>query len=131
MMNMNSAMNEYKKAGVHAEVMEADPHRLIQMLMEGAIDRISIAKGAMQQKNVALKGERISSAISIVEGLRGSLNMEAGGDISANLESMYDYMTRRLMEANLKDDVEILDEVADLMRKIKSGWDEIPNNLEH
>jgi flagellar protein FliS len=130
-MNMNSAMNEYKKAGVHAEVMEADPHRLIQMLMEGALDRISIAKGAMQQKNVALKGERISSAISIVEGLRASLNMEAGGDISANLESMYDYMTRRLMEANLKDDEQILDEVADLMRKIKSGWDEIPNNLEH
>jgi flagellar protein FliS len=130
-MNMNSAMNEYKKAGVHAEVMDADPHRLIQMLMEGALERISIAKGAMQQKNVALKGERISSAISIVEGLRGSLNMEAGGDISANLESMYDYMTRRLMEANLKDDVEMLDEVADLMRKIKSGWDEIPENLEH
>ncbi len=128
---MNSAMNEYKKAGVHAEVMDADPHRLIQMLMEGALERISIAKGAMQQKNVALKGERISSAISIVEGLRGSLNMEAGGDISANLESMYDYMTRRLMEANLKDDVEMLDEVADLMRKIKSGWDEIPENLEH
>jgi flagellar protein FliS len=130
-MNMNSAMNEYKKAGVHAEVMDADPHRLIQMLMEGALERISIAKGAMQQKNVALKGERISSAISIIEGLRGSLNMEAGGDISANLESMYDYMTRRLMEANLKDDVEMLDEVADLMRKIKSGWDEIPENLEH
>jgi len=130
-MNMNSAMNEYKKAGVHAEVMEADPHRLIQMLMEGALERISIAKGAMQQKNIALKGDRISSAISIIEGLRGSLNMEAGGDISANLESMYDYMTRRLMEANLKDDVEMLDEVADLMRKIKSGWDEIPNNLEH
>jgi len=128
---MNSAMNEYKKAGVHAEVMEADPHRLIQMLMEGALDRISIAKGAMQQKNVALKGERISSAISIVEGLRASLNMEAGGDISANLESIYDYMSRRLMEANLNDDAEILDEVADLMRKIKSGWDEIPNNLEH
>jgi len=129
MMNMNSAMNEYKKAGVHAEVMEADPHRLIQMLMEGALERIAIAKGAMQQKNVALKGERISSAISIVEGLRASLNMEAGGEISANLESMYEYMTRRLMEANLKDDVEILDEVADLMRKIKSGWDEVPANL--
>ena len=130
-MNMNSAMNEYKKAGVHAEVMDADPHRLIQMLMEGALERIAIAKGAMQQKNVALKGDRISSAISIVEGLRASLNMEAGGDISANLESMYEYMTRRLMEANLKDDVEMLDEVADLMRKIKSGWDEVPNNLEH
>ena len=128
---MNSAMNEYKKAGVHAEVMEANPHRLIQMLMEGALERIAIAKGAMQQKNVALKGDRISSAISIIEGLRASLNMDAGGEISANLESMYDYMTRRLMEANLKDDEQMLDEVADLMRKIKSGWDEIPNNLEH
>jgi flagellar protein FliS len=97
--------------------------------MEGAIDRISIAKGAMQQKKVALKGERISSAISIIEGLRGSLNMEAGGEVSANLESMYEYMTRRLMEANLKDDVEMLDEVADLMRKIKAGWDEVPSKL--
>jgi flagellar protein FliS len=130
-MNMNSAMNEYKKAGVHAEVMEADPHRLIQMLMEGALERISIAKGAMKQNNVALKGERIGSAISIIEGLRASLNMEAGGEISANLESMYEYMTNRLLEANMNDDADILDEVADLMRKIKSGWDEIPNNLEH
>jgi flagellar protein FliS len=130
-MNMNSAMNEYKKAGVHAEVMEADPHRLIQMLMEGALERIAIAKGAMKQNNVALKGERIGSAISIIEGLRASLNMEAGGEISANLESMYEYMTNRLLEANMNDDADILDEVADLMRKIKSGWDEIPNNLEH
>lgn len=128
-MNMNSAMNEYKKAGVHAEVMDADPHRLIQMLMEGALERIAIAKGAMQQKNVALKGDRISSAISIVEGLRASLDMNAGGDISANLESIYEYMTRRLMEANLKDDEQMLDEVADLMRKIKAGWDEIPDKL--
>ena len=130
-MNMNSAMNEYKKAGVHAEVMEADPHRLIQMLMEGALERIAIAKGAIQQNNVSLKGERIGSAISIIEGLRASLNMEAGGEISANLESMYEYMTNRLLEANMNDDADILDEVADLMRKIKSGWDEIPNNLEH
>jgi flagellar protein FliS len=128
-MNMNSAMNEYKNAGVNAEVMEADPHRLIQMLMEGALDRIAIAKGAMQQKNVAVKGERISSAITIIEGLRHSLNKDAGGQIAMNLDDLYEYMASRLMEANLKDDVEMLDEVADLIRKIKSGWDEIPTNL--
>lgn len=128
-MNMNSAMNEYKNAGVNAEVMDAGPHRLIQMLMEGALDRIAIAKGAMQQKNIAVKGERISSAITIIEGLRHSLNKDAGGQIAMNLDDLYEYMASRLMEANLKDDVEMLDEVADLIRKIKSGWDEIPTNL--
>jgi flagellar protein FliS len=128
-MNMNSAMNEYKNAGANAEVMDADPHRLIQMLMEGALDRIAIAKGAMQQKNPAVKGERISSAITIIEGLRHSLNKDAGGELAMNLDDLYEYMASRLMEANIKDDVEMLDEVADLIRKIKSGWDEIPQRL--
>lgn len=128
-MNAHSAVNQYQSIGNQSEAMDASPHRLIQMLMEGALDRIAIAKGAMQQQDVELKGERISSAISIMEGLRASLNKDAGGEISANLDNMYEYMARRLMEANLKNDVEMLDEVADLMRKIKSGWDEIPANL--
>jgi flagellar protein FliS len=128
-MNAHSAINQYQNIGNQSEAMDANPHRLVQMLMEGALDRIAIAKGAMQQQDVELKGERISSAISIIEGLRASLNMEAGGEISANLENMYEYMKRRLTEANLKNDPDILDEVADLMRKIKSGWDEIPANL--
>ena len=128
-MNAHSAVNQYQSIGNQSEAMDASPHRLIQMLMEGALDRIAIAKGAMQQQDVELKGERISSAISIVEGLRASLNKDAGGEISANLDNMYEYMARRLMEANLKNDVDMLDEVADLMRKIKSGWDEIPANL--
>lgn len=128
-MNSHSAVNQYQSIGNQSEAMDASPHRLIQMLMEGALDRIAIAKGAMQQQDVELKGERISSAISIIEGLRASLNKEAGGEISANLDNMYEYMARRLMEANLKNDVDMLDEVADLMRKIKSGWDEIPANL--
>jgi len=128
-MNAHSAVNQYQTIGNQSEAMDANPHRLIQMLMEGALDRIAIAKGAMQQQNVELKGERISAAITVIEGLRASLNQEAGGEISANLDNMYEYMSRRLVEANLKNDVEMLDEVAGLMRKIKSGWDEIPANL--
>jgi flagellar protein FliS len=128
-MNAHSAVNQYQTIGNQSEAMDANPHRLVQMLMEGALDRIAIAKGAMQQQDVELKGNRIGSAITIIEGLRASLNKEAGGEISANLNDLYTYMENRLLEANLKNDVEILDEVADLMRKIKSGWDEIPANL--
>lgn len=128
-MNSHSAINQYQQVGNQSEVMDADPHRLIQMLMEGALDRIAIAKGAMQQKNPAVKGERISSAITIIEGLRHSLNKDAGGELAMNLDDLYEYMANRLMEANIKDDVEMLDEVADLIRKIKSGWDEVPQRL--
>jgi len=71
---------------------------------------------------VALKGERIGKAISIVEGLRTSLNLEVG-ELSQNLEDLYDYVARRLFEANMQDDAEILDEVAGLLREIKSAWD--------
>lgn len=128
-MNMNNAMNEYQHAGARAEVMDASPHRLIQMLMEGALERISIAKGAMQHHDIAAKGERIGSAITIIEGLRTSLDKEKGGDVAMNLDALYEYMSARLLEANVKDDVEMLDEVAELIKKIKAGWDGVPEEF--
>jgi flagellar protein FliS len=124
-MGINRALQQYHHAGV-AEASEADPHRLIQMLLEGALQRIAIARGAMQQGNVAVKGDRLSSAISIIEGLRSHLDMERGGEIAANLEALYDYMQQRLLQANLRNDEDILEEVAGLLRQIKSAWDAIP-----
>jgi len=123
---IQQALNQYRNAGPFAEVSEADPHRLIQLLFEGALDRIAIARGAMRQGDVAVKGDRISRAIAIIDGLRAHLDMERGGEIAANLRSLYEYMERRLAEANLRDDVQILDEVANLLREVKSGWDAIP-----
>jgi flagellar secretion chaperone FliS len=123
---ITQALNRYRDAGVLAEVNDASPHRLIQMLFEGALERIAMARGAMQQGDVALKGERISRAIDIIEGLRAHLDVEKGGPVAANLESLYEYMGRRLAEANARNDAAILDEVANLIREVKAGWDAIP-----
>lgn len=124
-MNAYAAMKQYQTVNVNAQVSEADPHRLIQMLMEGGLQRISQAKGAMQHGNLALKGELIGKAMGIVGGLRDGLNVTKGGEVAANLDSLYAFMIQRLSIANLKNDAAILDEVAALLRDVKEGWDGI------
>ena len=123
---LNSAVEEYNKINITSGVEAADPHRLIQMLMQGALEKIAIAKGYLSRKDMANKGVHISWAISIIEGLRTSLNMEEGGEIAQNLEDMYEYMIRRLLRANLENDVALLDEVSTLLVTVKSAWDKIP-----
>ncbi|GMQ88176.1 MAG: flagellar export chaperone FliS [Gammaproteobacteria bacterium] len=120
-----AALQQYKKVSVHSMVEGASPHRLIQMLMEGALEKIYIARGLMEDGKIGPKGEHIGWAISIIDGLRISLDKDVGGEIAQNLEDLYDYMARRLMEANLQNDVTILDEVGDLLKQIKEAWDAI------
>lgn len=119
------ALSQYQQVKTTGSVEDASPHRLIQMLMQGCLQRIAEAKGAMRRKDIPAKGTAISKAIDIVAGLQGSLNMQVGSDLPKQLEALYDYMQRRLLEANLKNSEAALDEVADLMRKIKEGWDGI------
>lgn len=127
-MNAYAAMKQYQTVNVNAQVSEANPHRLIQMLMEGGLQRIAQAKGAMQFNNVQLKGELIGKAIGIVGGLRDSLDFAKGGEVAANLDNLYAFMIQRLSIANLKNDAAILDEVAGLLRDVKEGWDGIRPN---
>ena len=127
------ALNEYKQ-GVKTGVEDFTPHRLIQMLMEGALDKISAAKGFMQQEGaqaIADKGEQISWAISIIDGLKVSLDktVDGGGELVQNLEDLYIYMGQRLLEANMHNKIEYLDEVANLLKEVKAGWDAIPHDL--
>ncbi len=124
-MVMRGAVNNYQKYGVVSEVDDASPHRLIQMLFEGGLQRIAVAKGAMQRKDIAVKGASISRAIAIIGGLRSSLDHEQENELVNNLDSLYDYMTRRLLEANVHNDEEALDEVSSLLKEIKSAWDAI------
>ncbi len=81
-MNGAIALKQYQQMGVHGAIMDASPHRLIQMLLDGALTRILSAKGHMRQNNISKKGEQIGSAISIIESLKASLDFEQGGDIS-------------------------------------------------
>ena len=125
MASMQSALDQYKKVGVQGGIEHASPHRLIQMLMEGALDKISVAMGAMERGEIEVKGKYIGWAISIIDGLRVSLDKSMENDLVENLDSLYEYMGHRLLEANLKNDPEILTEVTNLLREIKAGWDGI------
>ena len=116
------AMNQYQQMGVQARVKDAGPRELIQMMLDGALARIAAAKGAMTAGETAKKGELIGKAIGLVEGLRISLDMDAGGKLAENLFSLYEYMARRLLEANLRNDPVLLDEVASLLRELQTGW---------
>lgn len=103
----------------------ADPHTLVSMLINGAVERIAQARGAMAHGMTARKGERVGKAISIIESLRATLDTERGGEVAANLASLYEYMTRRLLHANLHNDAAALDEVSRLLNDIKGGWEGI------
>ena len=119
------ALEQYNKVDVHTGVENASPHRLIQMLLNGALSRIARAKGYVKNNEVARKGESISLAISIIGGLRDSLDHSVDGNLADNLDSLYAYMTYRLTEANVHNDVAMLDEVHALLMEIKTPWDAI------
>jgi flagellar protein FliS len=124
-MNPMLALRQYQKIGAQAQTSEASPHRLVQMLMEGGLDRIAQAKGAMERKEIANKGLAIGKAIGIVGGLREGLDRENSADTIGSLDNLYVYMIKRLTDANIRNDSTILDEVADLLRTVKEGWDAI------
>ncbi|MFK8029909.1 MAG: flagellar export chaperone FliS [Gammaproteobacteria bacterium] len=118
----HGALDTYRATRVPMADDDTDPHRLIDMLMERALARIAIAKGHMLRGDIAEKGAHVGGAMAIIDGLRAFLDHEAGGEISVNLDNLYEYMSRRLVEANMRDDVEILDEVSALMREIRGAW---------
>ena len=95
-MNALAAMRQYQQVGVKVQVTEADPHRLIQMLMQGGLDRIAQARGAMERNAYAEKGALIGKVINIIGGLRDVLDKEAGGELADNLDRLYEFMTVRL-----------------------------------
>ena len=121
----NKGANQYRQVGATSEVEGADPHRLIQMLMEGALTRMTQAKGMIEEKNHEGKAKLLGRVMDIIATLQSSLDHDNGGDISANLDRLYDYMSRRLLEASSANDVAMVDEVMSLLLEIKSGWDGI------
>ena len=116
----------YKQIAIETSVPSADPHALIVLLFEGAEAAIHQAKGRMLDGDIPAKGTAISKAIEIVSnGLRASLDIEAGGEIAAQLDALYDYVVQRLLWANLKNDMAALDECLSLLGQIHSAWLEI------
>ncbi len=128
-MNFTSTKNSvshYSSVDSYTGVTDASPHQLVQMLLEGALKKIAIVKGLMLRKEIAKKGEVMGQALAIIAGLRSSLDFSAGGDLAVNLDNIYEYVERRLLKANLENNVELLDESTRLINEIKAGWEAIP-----
>jgi len=124
--SMGNNVSHYNQVNRVSGVTDADPHRLVLMLLEGALDKMATVKGLIMRGEIAKKGEVIGQAISIIGGLRSSLDLSKGGEIAANLDNLYEYIERQLIQANLKNNIEIVNEVVSLLREIKTAWDSIP-----
>lgn len=122
-------LKQYQSTSTQSGIFDASPHRLIQMLMEGALEKIAKAKGFMLRKEIEKKGQHISWAIKIIGGLQSSLNKDVGGDLTDNLDNLYDYMCQKLLEANAENSIEKLDEVTGLLATVKEGWDGIEDEV--
>lgn len=119
----HSGANAYARVGVETGVMGASPHRLIVMLYQGARQAIAQARMHLQQGNVPGRGEAIGKAIQIVEsGLQQSLDLEVGGEIAQRLNALYSYMSRRLLEANIKESEAMLVEIDGLLATLEEAW---------
>ena len=124
---MRGSLQAYKKVSVDSQLSAASPHKVIQMLMAGAIELLIQGKAAMAQGDVSVKGERLGTALDIIINLRACLSMDEGGDIADNLDAIYDFMIRQVSAANLDNTPEPIDDVIELLREIKSAWDQIPS----
>jgi flagellar protein FliS len=116
----------YKRASIESSVDMADPHQLVTLLFEALQRAIGAAKLSMQAGDVPGKCKQIGNAISILEeGLIAPLDEEKGGEIASNLKAVYDFCTRQLVLANLKNDASKLDEVSRILEPVIAGWKQI------
>ncbi len=115
--------NAYARVGVETSVNAASAHKLIELLFNGFMDAIVLARGAMQGKQIEAKGKAIGRAARIVEeGLKAGLNLEAGGRLAADLDALYAYVGLRLLQANLRNDEAALDECVRLIGPLRDAW---------
>jgi len=121
----------YAKVSVETGVTTADPHKLILMLFDGALLQVRTAGVSMQNKDIPAKGQAISKAIEIIiNGLKVSLDLNAGGELAGRLAALYDYMSDRLLYANLHNSQPALDEVNRLLETLREAWAGIAGSAE-
>lgn len=124
-------ISAYRSVATHGTSTSADPHQLITMLMDGALDRLASANGCIERGEVVQKAALLQRVGAIIEELRSSLDHSVGGELAGNLDRLYDYMMRRVLVANLRNESRAIDEVVRLLREIRTAWVAIPLDARH
>ncbi len=119
-------LKAYQRTNLEAELSVASPHRVVQMMFEGLLERLAQAKGAIERKDYEYKSDRLSKAVGIINGLQMSLDPSYNKELGERLSSLYEYMKERLNEAAVKMDPDPINEVISLVNPIKKAWDQIP-----
>ena len=127
-MNALTALAQYGQMKQQA-AQYASPHQLILLLFNGAIESLRVAKGAIENKNIELRGKHISRAISIINGLRDMLDIDKGGDVADNLYSLYSYMAKEIFNAGFHNDQEVLGNIQQMLMDIRGSWEKIPVDM--
>jgi flagellar protein FliS len=117
-----SSLAAYHSVSVHGGVANADPHRLVQMLMDATAERLTTARGCIERGEIARKARLLHSCVTLIAELRGSLNMAEGGPLAQNLSALYEYMARQLLMANVQSDAGRVTEVLSLLNEIRGAW---------
>lgn len=124
-MNMRNPASAYRSLAAETRVHEADPHKLIELMFEGAIQRLRVAEACVASGDISRKAKAAAEAGAIVDSLSGCLNLQQGGDIAAGLETLYDYASRRIVMANAANDASGFAEVAVLLDEVAGAWRQI------
>ena len=122
---MNHGAQAYSRLNVESIVETANSQQLVKLMLDGALARLIRAKGCIAHRDVEGRNQAIDTALGIIGALQGCLDHEHGGSLAENLDSLYDYMQRRLFRANVDSDTQAIDEVVDLVRTLKAAWDAI------
>ncbi len=117
-----SSLSAYQSVSALGSVAQADPHRLVQMLFDGIADRLTTARACIERGEITRKAQLLHSCVTLLAELRGSLNMADGGEVAQTLSSLYEYMIKQLLIANVQTDANLVTEVLNLLNPIRGAW---------
>ena len=130
-MNAIAALAQYGQIKNDAQTMYASPHQLVLMLFDGAIEAMSMTIGAIQQKNIELRGKQNTRSIAIINGMRDLLDMNSDSELADNLYSLYQYMAQELFRAGFKNDAETIQGIQTMLKDIRESWEKIPLDMHY
>ena len=130
-MNALAALSQYGKIKDDTQTMYASPHQLMLMLFDGAIEAMSFTIGAIQNNDLALRSKQNTRSITIINGMRECLDMQAGGELANNLYALYQYMAQELFRAGVKNDSDTIQNIQTMLKDIRGSWEKIPLDMHY